>query len=76
MAGPLVGMAVGAAVGGLYTRLKSWGVGEDVSADYEQRVLAGSVLVIVNEESQSRLELAEQTLRDTEPKSLERFIYQ
>ncbi|MGV3484493.1 MAG: DUF1269 domain-containing protein [Planctomycetaceae bacterium] len=75
VAGPLVGMALGAAVGGLFATLHRWGVGEQVSADYEQRVIDGSVLVIVSEEDRPRIELAERVLRTTEPKTLERFDY-
>lgn len=75
IAGPLVGMAVGAAIGSLYTGLHKWGVAEDVSADYESRVTSGSVLVIVSEDLPERLELAEKVLQQTKPKSLERFAF-
>ncbi|NND97879.1 MAG: DUF1269 domain-containing protein [Pirellulaceae bacterium] len=73
IAGPLVGIAIGAAVGSLLSNTDRWGVHRDVSADYEQRVESGSVLVIVNAEQESRLSEAERILKTTDPKSLGRF---
>lgn len=71
--GPLVGIAIGAAVGSLLSSTERWGVHQDVSADYEQRVRSGSVLVIVNTEDESRLDVAEQVLESSDPSSLRRF---
>lgn len=70
IAGPLVGMAIGAAVGSLLN-MESWGVTRDVSVDYEQRVQAGSVLVIVHDVEEFQLTDAELSLKTTGPKSLE-----
>ena len=74
--GPLVGIAIGAAVGSLLSSTETWGVQQDASADYEQRVRSGSVLIIVNTEDESRLDDAEQLLRSTDPESLRRFEVQ
>jgi uncharacterized membrane protein len=71
IAGPLVGMAIGAAIGSL-AGMKRWGVTHDVSADYENRVLAGSVLVIVHDVDSDALEEARMALVETNPKSLEK----
>ncbi len=71
--GPLVGMAIGAAVGSLLSSTERWGVHRDISADYEQRVRSGSVLVIVSGVNETRLDDAERQLSTTDPKSLERF---
>ena len=70
--GALVGMAVGATVGGLLGSAQQWGIHEDAAQDYEQRVKNGSVLVIVTSTS-PRLDEAEQGLKTTGPKSLQRF---
>ncbi len=72
IAGPLVGIAIGAAVGSL-VNMQHWGVADDVSANYEQRVTAGSTLVIVHDVDDRQLDDAEASLEATEPKSLERF---
>ncbi len=68
IAGPLIGIAIGAAVGSLMG-MKRWGVAHDVSADYEQRVKAGSVLVIVHDVDDVELSGAEASLKTTDPKS-------
>ncbi len=73
VAGPLVGMAIGAAVGSLLGSTKKWGVDKDLSQDYEQRVKAGSVLIIVNDEDDVRLKEAYRLLQTADPKSIERF---
>lgn len=73
IAGPIVGIAIGAAVGSLLSNTDRWGVHHDVSADYEARVQAGSVLVIVNASDAHRLDSAERLLETTDPKSLGRF---
>ncbi len=71
IAGPLVGIALGAAVGSL-VKMDNWGVARDVSADYEQRVKSGSVLVIVHDVDEIEINEAEASLKTTGPKSLER----
>lgn len=73
IAGPLVGMALGAAVGSLLKGTKKWGVDHDVSADYEQRVTEGAVLIIVNDQDDSRLNEAQALLETTSPRSLDQF---
>lgn len=74
IAGPLAGMAVGAAVGGAMGGAKHWGVSEEAAQTYQQRVEAGSVLVIVNDE-ETRLDETEAALQTTDPVTLERFAY-
>ncbi len=73
IAGPLVGMALGAAIGGFLGSLQRWGVAHHVGADYEERVKAGSVLIIVHDVDQMRLKDAEALLGTTDPISLERY---
>ncbi len=71
IAGPLVGIAIGAVVGSLI-KMENWGVTHDVTADYEQRVKSGSVLVIVHDVSDLTLDDAKASLKTTGPKSLEK----
>ncbi len=73
IAGPLVGMAIGAAVGSLLKSTHKWGVAHDVSADYEQRVQDGAVLIIVNDQDDARLNEAQNLLEPTNPQSIEQF---
>jgi uncharacterized membrane protein len=75
VAGPLIGMAVGAAAGGLLSEADQWGIHEQAARDYEQRVREGAVLVIVTS-TPPRLDEAERGLKTTGPKSLERFSVQ
>lgn len=70
--GPLLGLGIGAAVGGLFGAAERWGVRRDVAADYEKRVRDGSVLVIVTDTS-LRLHEAYKLLQTTGPVSIERF---
>ncbi|TWU48363.1 DUF1269 domain-containing protein [Rubripirellula reticaptiva] len=72
IAGPLVGMAVGAAIGSLLGSMERWGVNENLSADYEQRVNSGSLLVIVHDVDDGGLSDARAVLQATDPKSLEK----
>lgn len=72
IAGPLVGMAIGAAVGSLLG-MERWGVAHDVSAEYEQRVKSGSVLIIVHDVDDRQLSDAESFLKTTGPKSVEKY---
>ncbi len=71
IAGPLVGIAIGAAVGSLI-KMENWGVAHDVTADYEQRVKSGSVLVIVHDVDDLTLDDAKASLKTTGAKSLEK----
>ncbi len=73
VAGPLVGMALGAAIGSLLGSMERWGVAHDVSADYEQRVKSGSILLIVHDVDDARLADANALLKPTTPKSLEKY---
>ncbi|QEG39743.1 DUF1269 domain-containing protein [Roseimaritima ulvae] len=73
IAGPLVGMALGAAVGSLLKGTKKWGVEHDVAADYEERVREGAVLIIVNAHEDARLNEAQTLLDTTSPRSIEAF---
>ncbi|QEG40477.1 DUF1269 domain-containing protein [Roseimaritima ulvae] len=70
--GPLLGAAAGAGAGGLLGATEQWGVGEDDTRGYEQRVQEGAVLVIVSDTSR-RLTEAERLLQTTDPESLRRF---
>lgn len=72
VAGPLLGMAAGATMGGLFSEAEQWGIHEEAARDYEERVRNGSVLVIVTSTS-PRLDEAQQGLQTTGPKSIERF---
>ncbi len=72
IAGPLVGVAVGATVGNLLGGMARWGVSDDVSDDYEQRVGSGSVLVIVHDVDKNALDDAGSLLEATKPISLEK----
>lgn len=70
--GPLLGLGLGAAVGGLFGAAERWGVRRDVAADYEKKVREGSVLVVVTDSS-LRLHEAYKLLQTSGPYSLERF---
>ncbi len=72
VAGSLVGLVLGAGLGGLFevSPPKSW---KEKAADYESRVQAGSVLIVVDANSRVRLDDAVNPLKTTGPVSLERF---
>lgn len=70
--GPLLGIGIGAAVGGLFGAAERWGVRRDVAAEYEKRVRNGAVLVVVTDTSM-RLHEAYKLLQTTAPLSIERF---
>ncbi len=72
IAGPLIGMAIGAAVGSLMG-MQHWGVARDVSAEYEERVKQGAVLVIVHDVDDVDFHGAEASLKTTGPRSLELY---
>ncbi|NND97628.1 MAG: DUF1269 domain-containing protein [Pirellulaceae bacterium] len=71
--GPLVGMAAGAAAGGVLSSIQRWGVTEDAGAEYEKRVEQGSVLVIFHDSDESQVRKADRLLMTTRPRSLETF---
>ncbi|MDZ4852743.1 MAG: DUF1269 domain-containing protein [Pirellulaceae bacterium] len=71
--GPLLGMAIGAAIGNLLESMDQWGVAQPTTQDYESRVKEGSVLIIVHDIDSSELNDAESLLKTTDPKTLERF---
>lgn len=70
--GPLLGAAAGAGAGGLMGATEKWGVGQEDTRSYQQRVQDGAVLVIVSDTSR-RLTEAERLLQTTDPESLKRF---
>ncbi|WP_068264963.1 DUF1269 domain-containing protein [Rubripirellula obstinata] len=72
VAGPLAGMAAGAAGGSLLAAVESWGVRKDVGDQYENRVAGGASLIIVNGD-EMKLSNAERMLQTCDPESLERF---
>lgn len=72
VAGPLAGMAAGAAGGSLLSAVESWGVRKDVGGQYEDRVASGASLIIVGGE-ELKLAEAEKILKTCGPASLERF---
>ncbi|MGV3485445.1 MAG: hypothetical protein ACO1RT_13590 [Planctomycetaceae bacterium] len=72
VAGPLLGLALGAGGGSLFEGTESESL-RNLSADYESRVKAGSVLIFVAVDSRVRLDDAVNSLITTGPKSLERI---
>lgn len=72
VAGPLLGLAAGAGTGAALSQTERWGVDHDVIHRYEDRVAAGSVLVLVTDEP-LRVGEAERLLKTTDPQSLDRF---
>ena len=72
VAGPLLGFAVGAGAGSLFEGAESESL-RSLSADYEERVKAGSVLIFLTVNSRVRLDDAVNALITTGPKSLERI---
>jgi hypothetical protein len=72
IAGPIVGMGIGAALGALFGSLEQDDTAED-EPSYEDRVKAGSILVIVTQDEMIGLNEAEAVLATTNPKTMERF---
>lgn len=72
VAGPLLGLAVGAGLGGLFEGTQNDTL-RDLSQDYEDRIKAGSVLIVISVDSRVRLDDAVNPLLTTGPKSLERI---
>ncbi|WP_253157742.1 hypothetical protein [Stieleria tagensis] len=73
VAGPLLGMALGAGAAGLLTATQQWGMKEADTHNYEQRIREGAVLIIVAEDRKTRLDEAEQLLQTAGPRTLQRF---
>lgn len=72
LAGPLVGMGIGAALGGLFSSHQRGNPDDDIPT-YEDRVKAGSILIIVTGDERVGLNDAEAVLATTNPKTMERF---
>lgn len=72
VAGPLAGMAIGAAGGSVLSSVESFGVRHDVGQRYEAKVENGSRLVIVTGD-ELKVNEAERVLKTCGPKSLETF---
>ncbi|TWT49324.1 hypothetical protein Pla22_45180 [Rubripirellula amarantea] len=72
VAGPLIGMAAGAAGGSVLAAIESWGVRSDVGEQFEHRVRSGSRLILLTG-SDVDLSEGEQILKTCGPKALERF---
>jgi len=71
LAGPLIGMGLGAAFGALLSSQS-----EDASAEvirYQDRIQAGSILIVVTEDHDIGLNEAEELLATTNPASMQRF---
>lgn len=73
VAGPLAGIALGAAGGALLASTDRWGVDHDVAHDYEHRVKNGSVLVFVHHEDPIRIDDAERLLKTCDHSDLQRY---
>lgn len=74
IAGPLAGLAAGAVAGAALGGAGRWGVNEETRQTYQQKVEAGSVLVIVTDEP-LQVDHAEHGLKTTNVVNLERFSY-
>jgi hypothetical protein len=72
LVGPLVGMGIGAAMGGLFSSQQRGDSAEE-NPSYEDRVKAGSILVVVTQDKRIGLNEAEAVLATTNPKTMERF---
>jgi hypothetical protein len=73
IAGPLVGIALGSGFGCALAATDRWGVQQEVSTDYANRVDNGSVLILVNDADAIRLDDAERLLKTTQTRSIRRF---
>lgn len=72
VAGPIAGMAAGAVGGGLLASIRTWGLDEKASADYESKLKAGSSLIVV-EGDKAKVNSVAQTLQTCDPVSIERY---
>jgi uncharacterized membrane protein len=70
--GPLAGVALGAAAGGLLNLIGGREVDRERIESYEQSVAEGSVLIIVDGDA-TRLNQAERVLRTVNPVSIDRY---
>ncbi len=70
--GPLAGVALGAAAGGLMNLIGGREVDRETIESYEQSVAAGSALIIVDGDT-TRLNQAERVLRTVNPVALDRY---
>lgn len=74
LVGPLVGVGLGATVGGMLANAQNWGIDETAEESYEARVEAGSVLVMVAGE-EHELRSAAAGLKTTGPVGIQRFAH-
>lgn len=72
VAGPLLALVAGAAMGGLLDETLRWGIQPHTAKDYEQKIKDGSILIIVTS-TPPRLDEAQASLKTTDPASLERY---
>lgn len=72
LTGPIAGMGIGAMLGGLFSSHQRSDAADEESS-YEDRVKAGSILVIVTQDELIGLNEAEAVLATTNPKTLGRF---
>jgi uncharacterized membrane protein len=72
--GPLAAMALGAAAGGVLGGARRWGMPEEATETYQQRLDDGSILIIVSAEG-DELKEAESGLLTVGPLSMERFAF-
>lgn len=73
VAGPLLGIALGAGMGAALASAEKWGVDEDVASDLTKRVEQGAVLVIVNVDDSIVVDDAERSLKTTKCSAIHRF---
>ncbi len=72
VAGPILGMAVGAVGGSALSAIESWGVRNDIGKQYEERVRRGSRLIILTGDDVELTE-GEQMLKTCGPQPMERY---
>lgn len=72
LVGPLVGAGLGAALGGLLGGARDWGIDDSTSESFEEKVKAGSVLVIVTG-TEHQVREATASLKTTGPSHIEQF---
>jgi len=70
--GPLAGVALGAAAGGLLNLVGNRGVDQSTADSYEQAIAEGNVLIVITADA-TRLNQAERVLRTVNPRSLDRY---
>lgn len=72
IAGPILGVLGGAAAGGLFGELLHWGIPKHAAMRYDQRIAAGSVLLIVRQTPTELMHL-EASMKTTDAISVEIF---